>query len=156
MLPSLLFYSFSCLTVLPPLLFCDHSKKSSPDDDIGAYLESLAKVANSAGSESNALPDLLASSLASSLLPSAFSSSAPPPAPHLAGVCSADSQEECDAEQSVSGREGWPLLSAFHNPDYSQMRLDQLLEELITLTQKYPDQIESVIETYRQIINTID
>lgn len=155
------------LAILPvQLIVCDdrpspavpEQKKSSPPesplgavDDIRAHLESMVRAivepiaTKSTHSDHDA--DL---SLPSSASPSSSSSS-------TSGHCSANDQTDCSSPSGSGLGDSITsaLLGSFPSLDYSNMRMDQLLQELISLTHKYPDQVDSVIATYRTLVDTM-
>ena len=160
-------YLFILLVSITPLTSLSssatHNDQQQPThnrndiDDIQAYVESLVSdpespykaAIESAIDESYHHSDLLSS------LPSTPEQQ----------YCSVDRQSDCfdgeatsasgnvvDHRQPASLTNHDSLHSLLGAMDMSNLRLDQLLEQLIVLTQKYPDQVDEAIRTFQQMI----
>ncbi len=71
------------------------------------------------------------------------------------GTCSANGGKGSCSESSskTSFSTGLPSAGFTSEKDLANMNMGELMNELIQLTQKHPEEVESVIEMYKQMIS---
>lgn len=74
------------------------------------------------------------------------------------GVVEQQPQQFCSADGPSAAAcalsSALPLASS--SPDLSGMQLTQLMDQLVSLSQQYPEEIDAIIENYKQMLHSLD